>query len=455
MSFLKAMIVLWSFCAAQSWANIHTHKFRNGLDLVIYPSSKVPLVTIVLAVKAGGFTETPETNGLTHLWEHMFFKGNQSLPNQEKFNQRVQELGIVFNGDTAAEKVRYYFTLPSSHLEEGLSFMYHAIASPLLEQKELERERQVVLDEYDRNASQTSFTINRLKKRVIYGSLHYLRDPLGERGIIEKASREQLLAMKDEVFVPKNAAILVSGHLDPQATIKAVEEIFKKWQNPKDWKPPSPPKFPEFPKDKPTIIDIHPQAKTPMVQYVFQGPRARIDVQDTYAADVLISLLNLRSGKFYQEFIDSGMTNYAALGYYTQAQAGELSLTCTASVKMFSKARDALIQAPTLWREKTFFTLKELNTVQRSLKLARLFEVNRPSEYIKSLGFWWAITGMEYYQDYLSKLTQVTLAEVRNFVDKYLYKKPFVTSILLSPKDAKTLKIEPNSQDLLKKLGGS
>jgi zinc protease len=113
----------------------------NGLDLVMVPSSKVPLVTIVLTAKAGSMTETPEINGLTHLWEHMFFKGNKRLPDQEAFMNRVRELGIVFNGDTSAEVVRYYFTLPSAFLDEGLQFMADAIATPLLEQKEMEKER--------------------------------------------------------------------------------------------------------------------------------------------------------------------------------------------------------------------------------------------------------------------------------------------------------------------------
>ena len=83
-------------------------KTANGMDLILMESHKVPLITLVLTIKAGAMTETPELNGLTHLWEHMFFKGNKRLPNQEAFKRRIKQLGIVYNGDTSAEKVRYF-----------------------------------------------------------------------------------------------------------------------------------------------------------------------------------------------------------------------------------------------------------------------------------------------------------------------------------------------------------
>ena len=108
-------------------------KLDSGLEVLGMESHKVPLVTIVLTAKAGAMTETPDINGLTHLWEHMFFKGNKRLTNQEAFNKRIRQLGIVYNGDTSAEKVRYYFTLPSAFLEEGIQFMSDAISTPLLD----------------------------------------------------------------------------------------------------------------------------------------------------------------------------------------------------------------------------------------------------------------------------------------------------------------------------------
>src|SRR6478609_7033223 len=247
----RAVLSAAVLCLAvpECWATLKSDKLDNGMELVTFESRKVPLVTIVLTVKAGAFTEKPETNGLTHLWEHMFFKGNASIPNQEAFHQKIQDLGIIYNGDTNPELVRYYFTLPSAFLEEGLDFMYHAIATPLIDQYELERERKVVLDEWDRNASQPGFDLYRSRLATLYGPLSYRRYPLGGRDIIETAQREQLMAIKDEVFVPKNSALLVAGDIDTKALTVLVKKIFGQWQNPKNWQPLDVPAFPSFPTD--------------------------------------------------------------------------------------------------------------------------------------------------------------------------------------------------------------
>ena len=166
-------------------------KVSNGMELITYESHKVPLVTLVLTVKAGAMTETPEPNGLTHVWEHMFFKGNQRLPDQEAFKKRMRELGIVFNGDTSAEKVRYYFTMPSGYLEEGIQFMADAIATPLLDKKELEREVIVVLNEYERSASSPRFDLQNLRRHVLYGEKEYLRDPMGTIASIKRSNLKE------------------------------------------------------------------------------------------------------------------------------------------------------------------------------------------------------------------------------------------------------------------------
>ncbi|XHR93438.1 M16 family metallopeptidase [Mucilaginibacter sp. UC70_90] len=92
----------------------------NGLDVLVIENSKVPLTTIEIAVKNGAYTEGPEFSGLSHLFEHMFFKANKDYPTQEKFLKRTQELGAIWNGTTNTERVNYYFTFDRDSLKAGL-----------------------------------------------------------------------------------------------------------------------------------------------------------------------------------------------------------------------------------------------------------------------------------------------------------------------------------------------
>ena len=432
-------------------SEIKSATLENGLTLIGLESNKVPLVTIVLASKAGGMTEEPSTNGLTHLWEHMFFKGNKEIPDQEAFKRKIRQLGIVYNGDTSAETVRYYFTLPSAYLTEGLEFMFHAINSPLLDQKELEKERKVVLNEYDRSASQPGFNLRKLRKRLIYGKQDYLRDPLGERTIIEKATRQQLLKIKDEVFVPKNSSILVAGDIKFPKLLEQVRGIFSSWQNPPKWKLKKLPPFAPFPpSQRVTMIDK--QATNATVTITFQGPKARHQPKDSFAADVLISLLSLQSGTFQKKFVESGLTFRSNLGYYTQSQAGELNLYAITTAQKLEKVIDLFEKEILAWAKPDYFTKEQLKDVQRSMLVSHKFELNQPSSFIKSLGFWWTVTGLSYYKSYLPNLRKVTLDDVTAFVKKYLVNQPRITTVLVDPKGAKEAKIKDNSQKLWKKL---
>src|ERR1700712_4302481 len=80
----------------------------NGLQVVVIENSKVPLATVEIAVKNGSFTEDSVYNGLSHMFEHMFFKANKDYPDQAKFLKRTQELGAIWNGTTSEERVNYF-----------------------------------------------------------------------------------------------------------------------------------------------------------------------------------------------------------------------------------------------------------------------------------------------------------------------------------------------------------
>lgn len=423
-------------------------KLSTGLEIVLLEDHKVPLSTIYIACKAGAMTETPESNGLTHLWEHMFFKGNGRLPDQEAFDKRVRQLGIKDNGNTGSEFVRYFLTLPSVYTDEGIQFMADAISTPLLEQKELERERKIVQDEYDRNASDPLFDARNLSDEIIYRDQAYRRTALGLRPIIDKASREQLLQIKNDVFVPANCALLAAGDIKMAAFKKSAEKHFSNWKTPKGWTRVKRPAFPPFPKTTEFVM-VRPLIQTPGVMMTFQGPLVTVAPEDTYTADVLSYLLNHQGGQFYKTFIDSGLALSASCSYYTQAEAGEVNLSGSAKAENIVKLKAALLAAPKDWMKPDYFTATQLADVKRSLLIEKKRDMNKPSSQINHLAFSWVVTGLAYDESYILKMSRVTIADVRKFVKKYLIDKPYVSAMTLSPDDAKIAGVIDNSSSLV------
>src|SRR6476646_2662622 len=120
----------------------------NGLEVIVVENHGVPLATIEIDVKNGSFTQTPEYEGLAHMYEHMFFRANSTYPEPNQFWDRASELGAMFNGTTEPERVNYYMTVPSEKLADAVQLLASSIRAPLFRRDELERERQVVIGEY-------------------------------------------------------------------------------------------------------------------------------------------------------------------------------------------------------------------------------------------------------------------------------------------------------------------
>ena len=132
-------------------AKLISQVLPNGLEVIILEDHSIPLVTIELAVKNGSYTEPPELNGLSHLYEHMFFKQNRAIANAEEYLRAIGQMGIAYNGTTREEVVDYYFTTTSPNLRTAMQFMKDAARYPLFDDREFVREKQVVIGEIDRN----------------------------------------------------------------------------------------------------------------------------------------------------------------------------------------------------------------------------------------------------------------------------------------------------------------
>ena len=101
LSLICLLVVFAQVTAQQLPSNFHLTKLKNGLEVLVIEDKTVPLITVEICVKNGSYTEDPDYNGLSHLYEHMFFKANKDLPSQEAFLNRTNELGISFNGTTS------------------------------------------------------------------------------------------------------------------------------------------------------------------------------------------------------------------------------------------------------------------------------------------------------------------------------------------------------------------
>src|SRR5438105_3728442 len=215
--------------ATKPVSEIASKVLANGLEIVVLEDHSVPVVTIELAVRNGSFTEPPELNGLSHLYEHMFFKANRAIANQEQYLQKIGQLGIAYNGETREEVVEYYFTTTSPNLRAAMNFMRDATRYPLFDEKEFERERQVVIGEIDRNESEPAYYLNKEMTERPFDKYPSRKQPLGNRQTVATATTSMMRLIQSRYYVPNNCALVVTGDVNPEEIFKFAQEFYGDW----------------------------------------------------------------------------------------------------------------------------------------------------------------------------------------------------------------------------------
>ena len=201
----------------------------NGLEVIVVENHGVPLATIEIDVKNGSFTQSPEYEGLAHMYEHMFFKANSKYPDVNQFWDRASELGAVFNGTTEEERVNYYMTVPAEKLGDAIQLVASAIRAPLFRRDELERERQVVIGEYDRNESLPFFALDRDMKVQLYPGNYSRKNTIGDRQIILTTTPEKMRVIQNKYYVPNNSVLIVAGDVNPVTVFALAERELGQW----------------------------------------------------------------------------------------------------------------------------------------------------------------------------------------------------------------------------------
>ena len=201
----------------------------NGLEVIVVENHGVPLATIEIDVKNGSFTQTPEYEGLAHMYEHMFFKADSIYPEPNQFWDRASDLGAIFNGTTTEERVNYYMTVPSEKLADAIQLVASAIRAPLFRRDELERERQVVIGEYDRYDSNPFSALDRQTTARLYPGNFSRKNIIGNRQIILTTTPEKMRFIQGKYYIPNNSALIVAGDVNPTAVFALAARELGQW----------------------------------------------------------------------------------------------------------------------------------------------------------------------------------------------------------------------------------
>ena len=220
---LVAALASSSFAAEQAGPEIADFTLSNGLELVVIPDHRAPVVTHMIWYKVGAADETPGKSGLAHFLEHLMFKGTAKNP-AGKFSQAVARIGGQENAFTSQDYTGYFQRVPSEQLKTVMEFEADRMTGLQLTDEVVLPERNVILEEQNQRVGNNPGA--RLTEQVdaaLYLNHPYGKPVIGWRHEMEQLSRDDAIGFYRRFYAPNNAVVVIAGDIDP-AQARALAE---------------------------------------------------------------------------------------------------------------------------------------------------------------------------------------------------------------------------------------
>jgi zinc protease len=181
--------------------NVVREVLPNGLTLLVQPDRSAPVVSVVTHVKAGFFDEPDEWGGISHVLEHMFFKGT-SRRGVGAIARETQAAGGYLNAGTGYDHTSYFTVLPSSGLAAALDIQSDALLNSVIDEKELARELQVIIQEARRKRDTPGAVAHETLHEVMFDHHRIRRWRIGSEERLAQLTRDDLWSYYRTRYVP-------------------------------------------------------------------------------------------------------------------------------------------------------------------------------------------------------------------------------------------------------------
>jgi predicted Zn-dependent peptidase len=197
----------------------------NGLRLLTASMPQVASTTCFVFYAAGSRYETPDTNGIAHFSEHMFFKGTEKRPTARDIGVEIDGIGGEFNAFTGKEYTGYYVKCAAEHRGVALDVLTDMLRHSKFAEEEIEREKGVIVEEMNMYFDTPRDFIGGVYDELLYGDQPLGWDIIGKKETVRGATRETFLDYIGKWYKPSRTVIGVAGRLDGDVRAE-VERLF-------------------------------------------------------------------------------------------------------------------------------------------------------------------------------------------------------------------------------------
>lgn len=404
-------------------AGVESSLLPSGLQVVIRPSGAADLASVQLWVRAGGFLETPETNGVTHTIEHLLFRSSAEK-GEASIDSQVENLGGLLEATTEKDWTRLTCTVSGRHAGRVVELIGQTMREPGFTDAALDSERPLLMEEIEASSSNPLSNSSALLYEMAFKKHPYRLDVRGNPAVIQRLKAAEVEAFYKKHYHPARMILVVAGNVDPAQIRQVAGRAF-----PKQAQAAQPLVLPE-----PELACREGGRKTigspfggGFVGIAFAAPSVT-DLPATHCMDVILTILE-HGGQGRLPRLLRGAPVQAA--YETRRQPGLLLVLAGAG------GANPLEVEALLRKEIDFLRMRpvpadELELARRRLRGSFALDNETFTAQAGTLGYYAAIHDWKFASDYAAAIEAVTAEQIQETAQTYLDPDRSIT-LLLQP----------------------
>jgi len=389
----------------------------NGLTLIVREDHSAPVVSAQAWCMAGSIHEGRWLGaGLSHVLEHMLFKGTTTRPGS-RIDQEVQEAGGYMNAYTSFDRTVYHIDVPNTGARTAIDILCDIMQNATLPPDELAKEMDVIRREMDMGQDDPGRRASRRLFEVAYTKSPYRFTVIGYLDIFNEVKSDDIRGYYHEKYAPNNVFYVVAGDVKNEDVIAQIRESYAKTKS----RAIPPMVLPGEPKQT-ASREIVEEAPIELGHFHFAWHIPELRHPDVPVLDVLAVLLGSgRSSRLFQQVRErQGLVHHVDAWTYSPGNSGLFGMSAIAAAEKFAAARDAMLAEA----EKIKSLSVSAHEVQKAVKQfvsATLAARKTMEGQAQNLGGnWLAANDLNFSERYLAAVKRVTHADVQRVAREYL-----------------------------------
>lgn len=198
---------------------------ENGTRVIFVPRTSTEVLTVMVMFGVGSRYESDANAGISHVLEHMFFKGTKKRPTGLKISEFIDSIGGEYNAFTGKEYTGYYVKAAPKHLDNAFDFLSDILLNSKFDPIELEKEKNVIIEEINMYQDLPMEMVENYFEDAVFGKNALGREIIGFKESVKNVTREELVRYKDDHYISNNSVIVLAGNFSAYSEDDLIEKI--------------------------------------------------------------------------------------------------------------------------------------------------------------------------------------------------------------------------------------